>query len=553
MNRDRQPQPKRRKMNVTMHLPERPILMRLTMLVLSALLFGGVAQAQLIIPGTTKPPVATPPPVAAGPSKAEIERAAFNACATARTTSPCRSYLQKYPGGNFADTARARIADIEAAQAAAKQRAEQAAADRPPPPPPVDREPQLWAACDAGGTVALCERYLAAHPTGPHAGDARARISALNTAAAEKSAFAICQSSTAPGPCEAFVAAYPGSTLVAGAKAQIASIARASEQRAAAAQADAAQRAAAEQALIVQRAAAEKELAAQRVAAAQVLATAEKEKTAFAPCLDGSAAAACQAYLDGYPNGTFAAQARVKMSTLAAADQERTAAGACLNGSTVAACEKYLASYPSGASAAAARSRITALNSAEQERTAWRACEAGDAALPCEKYLAAYPAGASADAARATIARISKNEADKRAAEAEQAAWDQCRTATNNILPCQQYLDGHPNGRFTALAKAQIDVIATGPTEDQAIPALGLVVKRNAQSQLVVVSVQGNSTAVGNVFGGDIITTINDKPYNPREAPRAALEAAIAADNGRVELLIMRGAAPVSKVLRARR
>jgi outer membrane protein assembly factor BamD (BamD/ComL family) len=539
-------------MNVTMQPKAHPILLRFTTLLLSVLLFGGVAHAQLIIPGTAKPP-APPPPAAAGPSKAEIERAAFNACASARTTAPCRSYLQKYPNGNFADTARARIADLEAAQAAAAQRAAQAAADRPPPPPPVDREPQLWAACDAGSTIALCERYLAGFPTGPHANDARTKIAALNAAAAEKSAFAVCQSSTAPGPCEAFVAAYPNSTLVAGAKAQIATIARTSEQRAAAAQAEAAQRAAAEQALIAQRAAAEKELAAQRVAAAQALAAADKEKTAFAPCLEGSAVAACQAYLDGYPNGTFAAQARVKMSTLAAADQERTAAGACLNGSSVAACEKYLGSYPSGASAAAARSRITALNSAEQERTAWRACEAGDAALQCEKYLAAYPAGPSADAARAIIARISKDEASKRAAEAEQAAWDQCRTATNNVLPCQQYLDAHPAGRFVALAKAQIDVIATGPTEDQAVPALGLVVKRNAQSQLVVVSVQGNSTAVGNVFGGDIITTINDKPYNPREAPRAALEAAIAADNGRVELLIMRGAAPVSKVLRARR
>lgn len=508
---------------------------QLVLLFASALIFAGAASAQLIIPGTaaSKPP---PPVAAPAPSKTEIERAAFNACANARTVTPCRSYLQQFPKGNFADTARARIADIEAARAAAAQRSAEAAA------PPVDREPQAWNACDAASSVGPCERYIAAFPAGPRVNDARSRIASLNAATQERTAFAACQASTAPGPCEAYLATYPAGASAAAAKAQVAAIERNAGQRAAVAQAEAAQRAAVE-----------KDAAAQRAAAALALAAAEKEKTAFAPCLDGGTAAACQAYLDSFPGGAFAAQARVKMSTLAAADQERAGAGACINGNSIALCEKYLAAYPAGGSAAAVRARIAALTSAEQERATWKLCEVGDSAVQCDKYLASYPTGASADAARAIIARINKDEASKRAAEAEQAAWDQCRTTASNILPCQQYLETYPAGRFASLAKAQIDVIATGPTEDQAVPALGLVVKRNAQSQLVVVSVQGNSTAMGNVFGGDVITTINDKPYDPRIAPRAALEAAIAQDNGRVEILIKRGAVPVSKVLRARR
>ena len=68
----------------------------------------------------------------------------------------------------------------------------------------------------------------------------------------------------------------------------------------------------------------------------------------------------------------------------------------------------------------------------------------------------------------------------------------------------------------------------------------------------MVISVQQFSSAMGNVFGGDVIIKINDQPTNPRDMPRAALEKGLADANGRVKLLIRRGPASVTAVIRAR-
>lgn len=534
----------------------RPALLRATILLLSLLLSGTAVQAQVNLGKIAPRPEKAP----AAPSAAVIENAAWQACANARTAGPCEAYLRDYPRGSFAGVARTRSEDIRRAQADAARRAEEqraAARERPAPVAPVvDREPRLWAACEASTTVATCTDYLAAFPSGPSADKARARITALNNAAAEKAAFAQCQASTTPGLCETFIATYPNSNLVAAAKAQSNVIASQGAARAAAEKQQAEARLAAEREAAARRDAAEKELAAQREASARALAAAEQDKAAFAACRDGGNPADCQAYLAAAPNGAFRAQAQARIIAIESTNRERAAFEICRNGTSAEACRNFVRDFPTSANAGDAarigRERDAAAGAAAAEAAAWALCEPGQSALQCDKYLALYAAGPHAQAAQAIAARIRKEEADKIAAEQEQTAWEMCRPSAQT-RPCDDYLARYPAGRFVASAKTRIQEIITGPTEDQAVAALGLVVKRNAKSQLEIVSVQGNSSAMGQVFGGDIITTINDKPYDPRMGPKAALDAAIAADNGRVEVLITRGAVPVSKVLRARR
>gem|GEM_PF-7052399 len=542
-------------------------MLRATILLLSFLLAGTAVQAQVKLP--TMPSRVDKQPAA--PSAAVIENAAWQACANARTAGPCDAYLRDYPRGSFAGVARTRGEDIRRAQAEAARRAEEqraAARERPAPVAPVvDREPRLWATCEASTTVAACTDYLGAFPSGPSADKARARITALNAAAAEKAAFAQCQASTSPGLCETFVATYPNSNLVAAAKAQSAVIASQGAARAAAERQQAEERLAAEKRQTEARLAAEKqqaearlaaerEAAAQRDAAQKAQAAAEQDKTAFTACRDGNSAADCQAYLAAAPNGAFRAQAQAKALAIESTNKEKAAFDICRNGATAAPCRDFGRDFPTSANAGEAarlaRERDAAASAAAAETAAWALCEPGQSTVQCEKYLALYAAGPHAQAAQAIVARIRKDEADKLALEQEQAAWDLCRSAAKT-QPCDDYLQRFPAGRFVGAAKTRAQEILTGPTEDQAVAPLGLVVKRNTKSQLEIVSVQGNSSAIGQVFGGDIITTINDKPYDPRIEPKAALDAAIAEDNGRVELLITRGAVPVSKVLRARR
>lgn len=509
---------------------EHRILLRHFIVLLSVCLFGSAAAAMQILddiaPKTTKAaPQAPPPP------QVDREKQAFDACIGASGTGPCQAYLERYRSGRYTKAVR----DIIDGRT-----------DKPAPPPPPQADPELkaWNACISGNasdSIATCEAYLATYRQGKWAGEAERRLAALRAADAEKKASAVektlldqCLSGSAPSLCDAFIARYPTSISVPIAKARITAIAAEDERRAVD----------------------QKRRDEQSKADAKAQAAAEQDKTAFAACRDSGNPADCQAYLDTAPGGAFRAQAQARINTLAAANQEKAAWDACRNGTTTEPCLAFGRSFPSsanaGQAATIARERAASADAARAENAAWALCEPGQMASPCSNYVNVYPAGPHAPAAQAIVARIKKDETDKRALEQEQASWAQCETG-KTILPCQQYLDTHPTGRFVSAAKTRIEVVSTGETEPQAVAALGLVVKRNAKSQMEVVSVQGNSSAMGYVFGGDIITTINDKPYNPRQEPLAALEAAIAADNGRVEVLIMRGAAPVSKVLRARR
>ncbi|NDR57992.1 peptidoglycan-binding domain-containing protein [Aliiruegeria sabulilitoris] len=106
--------------------------------------------------------------LAAEQRRQELERdkldgEAWAAVTGAEDEAGLRTYLERYPEGLYAPIARERLAAIEAA---ARARAEaQELAD--------------WQAASEAGTVAALNAYLAAHPEGAHAAQARERVAVL--------------------------------------------------------------------------------------------------------------------------------------------------------------------------------------------------------------------------------------------------------------------------------------------------------------------------------------------------------------------------------------
>ena len=503
----------------------RTIIQFWSMVVLATGILASGASAQLIFPppAAPAPPPARAPSGPSGPSALEIERAAYNNCANARTAGPCRQYLAKYPRGGWADLARSRVNDLETAERERREAAERARADQPPPPPvvireAVDPEKPAWAACEASTSPEACNRYIASFPRGPSIEAARAKVAAINAAAQERAAWTLCQNSETGAPCDAYVNNFPAGSQVVAARARIAQIAAGTQERA-----------------------------------------------AWAQCQNGTSAAPCNAYIAAFPNGAQAAAALLRIANIATAEQETGAWQTCQNGS-IADCDRYVAAFPGGSQVGAARARsamlaaaereraLAAANAererslaaanAEKERAALALCQNSESVLPCETYVAAYPAGIAAGDVKARIARINL-------AEQEKTAWSLCETGSQ-MLPCERYLAAFPSGRFAEPARTRIKVLETGATEPEMVPALGIIVKRSDKGEFVVVSVQQFSSAMGNVFGGDVITKINDAATDPRSLPRAALEAGLAASNGRVKLLVRRGPATVTAVIRAK-
>ena len=492
----------------------RAIILFWSMLVLAMGTLATAVSAQFVLPppvAAPKPATPKPPPGPSGPSALEIERAAYNNCANARTAGPCRQYLAKYPRGGWADLARTRITDLESAERERRAAADAVRAEAPPPAPviireAVDPEKPAWSACEASSSPEACNRYIASFPRGPSIDAARAKVAAINAAAQERAAWTLCQNGDSAVPCQAYVDNFPAGSQVVAARSRIAQIAAGAQERA-----------------------------------------------AWTQCANGTTAA-CNAYLAAFPNGGQAAAARLRIAGIATAEQENAAWQSCQNGSA-ADCDRYVAAFPGGSQAGAARSRsamlanaererATAAANAEKERTALALCTSSEAILACENYLAAYPAGVSAGDVRARIARINL-------AEQEKTAWSLCE-AGKQLLPCEKYLAAFPQGRFAEPARTRIKVLETAETEPEMVPALGMIVKRSDKGEFVVVSVQQFSSAMGNVFGGDVITKINDAATDPRSLPRAALEAGLAASNGRVKLLVRRGPATVTAVIRAK-
>ena len=469
---------------------------------------------QFVIPGAApkpkpapapapRPAAPRPAPVVAAPAPYDFERGAWNLCEKSKSASPCEAYLGKYPNGKFADLARTRINDLASAPPPAP-----VVVRVPVPAAPVveDKEKTDWLACQASTVPVPCERYLETYPGGRWATQAKARVTNYNNAVQEK---------------------------LAAEKARIAAAEVAAQQRAAAAEAAA------------------KQQAANADAAAKQQAAAAQERTDWEACQTGSGPAACDRFIAAYPLSVRAGAARDRIAKIRSEGEEAAAWGQCQVSTGSGPCEKFLASFPTSSHAGSAREMIGRFRNEGEEKSAWAQCQAADNAQPCERYLAGYRAGPNAGAASALIARFAKADQDRIKAEQEKTAWSLCDTG-KTVLPCNDYLRLFPAGGFAESARTRIRVLETAATEPEMVPALGLVVRRNDKGEIVVVSVQQYSSAMGNVFGGDVIIKINEVATKPSDAPRQTIEAALAAAQGRVKLLIRRGPAAVTAVIRAR-
>lgn len=114
-------------------------------------------------------------------------------------------YLEKWPEGLHASQAREKIAQIKAAaEARAKDAAERA-----------QQEAGDWDSAARENTFESYERYLAKHPTGANADEARSRIASLKASAADEAAWQQAKASNRASAYEQYLASFPQGAHVA--------------------------------------------------------------------------------------------------------------------------------------------------------------------------------------------------------------------------------------------------------------------------------------------------------------------------------------------------
>lgn len=138
----------------------------------------------------------------------------------------------------------------------------------------------------------------------------------------------------------------------------------------------------------------------------------------------------------------------------------------------------------------------------------------------------------------------------------EFAAWDMC-SRSSTTAPCERYLQKYPSGRFRELAQDRMhDLTTSAPVSKPAmvakpeiVAALGIVVVNGDPGEILVKTVQPDSRAMGQLFGGDIILQVNSIAPDGSVSARSFLENALA-PQGRVKLLVQRGPTTTVVVLR---
>lgn len=189
----------------------------------ATLLLAVPASAQVNLGKINRQPARIAP---ARPSAAEVETAAWQVCANARTVGPCTAYLRDYPSGSYRRAAASRIGDLNggpeaattvsvapvaAAPAVAVAAAAPVAAVVAAKPIKTDRnaERAAWTACEAGTTTEPCAIYVAQFAQGRRIRDARRLIEKRNSPGAETAMFNQCQAGTTTAPCDIYAARFP--------------------------------------------------------------------------------------------------------------------------------------------------------------------------------------------------------------------------------------------------------------------------------------------------------------------------------------------------------
>jgi formylglycine-generating enzyme required for sulfatase activity/uncharacterized caspase-like protein len=170
--------------------------------------------------------------------------------------------------------------------------------------------------------------------------------------------------------------------------------------------------------------------------------------------------AAYQAYLGEFPNGLYAAAARIKLASLKqatapvpvpAVPQPPAPQAAVVEGGAAPA----LAAPPAGTK--------------DPEGYVWRDVQAQDRREAFQAYLQQFPKGRFAVQARAALRRIAQREAEQRAL-AEPQVWEaarQGRTEDGYLA----YLQEFPKGRFVAQANDALKALRQEAASGQAVGA----------------------------------------------------------------------------------
>ena len=183
------------------------------------------------------------------------------------------------------------------------------------------------------------------------------------------------------------------------------------------------------------------------------------EDQAWAAAKTANTKPSLQGYLDRYPSGQHAGEARGMMAALDRTEDEAWSRAKATN--TTPAYRTYSAAYPAGRFVAEAQKAIAEL---EADQQMWARAAATHTKDSYGEYLKAWPSGVRAVEARKTIADLEAYELEA-ARRAEDEAWAGAKAA-NTRPSLQNHLDKYPSGRHAGEARGMM--AALDRAEDEA-------------------------------------------------------------------------------------
>ena len=179
-----------------------------------------------------------------------------------------------------------------------------------------------------------------------------------------------------------------------------------------------------------------------------------EEEDSWRAIAGSSSATDFQRYLDRWPTGRYASEARSRLTNL----RETQAWAAIAVSSSPADFEGYLQRWPTGRYASEARSRLTGL----RDSRAWNAIAVSSSPADFEGYLQRWPTGRYASEARSRLMSLR-----------DSRAWNAIARSTNPA-DFLNYRRRFPNGAYVARARsreAELRAAASPPRAPAAAPA----------------------------------------------------------------------------------